>query len=349
MNRRRLLPISRFMLLGMLITLLTVGSARAVLIDGHIQDWERYEALPIPEEEATYSSALGEISEMKVTQDDDFIYVYLKFAAPRPFESPGRQSELVSGVWDDFSYLELDRNGDGRWDFRTRMMHGKRIGLNNLAILGRIPEQDAGRIVLSAEGHKDYRPLGPRAFFSKDGQAVEMRIPRLPLRLQRGVVYLRARARYRDDRSGASQWITRRYPSGEGWVAVELRPIRRKGEGSESDSLARLREPVIPRREFEEEVGPRYARYRTAYTYPWRMIEPSGEVSSRSAASLETAGRPEDGSPAKPPRSVIVVTPDGQVRQGAPGTSSTNPEEGQGVPGEVEAEGSSGTRNELSE
>lgn len=337
MSRQHNLLKPFLILLSAFILMQTTESVHAVLIDGHIQDWERYEPLPIPAEGATYSSRLGQIDEMKVTQDDDFVYVYLKFAVPRPFESQARQSDLIAGVWDDFSYLEIDRDADGRWDYRTRMMKGKRIGVNNLAVLRRIPGQDAGQIVLSAEGHKDYRPLGPRAFFSKDGQSVEMRIPRLPLGLQRGVVYLRAFAHYRDDRSGASQWIRRYYPSGEGWVAVELRPIERRGEGSKSDSLARLREPVIPRRDFEDEVGPRYARYRSAYTYPWREIRPSEEVSGRSAGDLDTAGRPTNGEPVSPPRSVIVVTPDGQVRQGTPGsTSSSNPEEGQGVPGEVE-------------
>lgn len=338
-------------LLTLAVFTLGVHHAHAVLIDGHMQDWERHSRLPIPSEGSTYSSALGEISAMKVAQDDDFVYVYLQFAVPRPFQRQARQVELVSGVWDEFSYLEVDRDGDGRWDYRTRMMTGKRIGVNNMAILERVSGQDAGQIVLSAEGRKDYRPLGPRAFFSKDGRSLEMRIPRLPLRLHQGVVYLRAMSHYRDDRSGTSQWIRRYYPADDGWVAVELKAIQRRGEGSKSDSLARLREPVIPRRDFEDEVGPRYARYRSDYTYPWREIGPSGEVSARSMGSIETAGKPEGGDKVSPPRSVIVVSPDGQFRQGTPGsTSSSNPEEGQGVPGEVVSdEGETGRQDELSD
>jgi hypothetical protein len=144
--------------------------------------------------------------------------------------------------------------------------------------------------------------------------------------------------------------VTRYYPSDNGWIALELRPIRRQGEGSQSDSLARLREPVIPRREFEDEVGPRYARYPTAYTYPWREIGPSKELSSRSAEGLESEAAGGSGKAGSPARSIIVVTPDGQVRTGAPGTSSDDPEEGQGVPLEVESNSDSdGQLNELDE
>ncbi len=324
--------------------------AHAILIDGHVNEWEGVKALPIPAESSTYSSTLGKIDEMKVSQDDDFIYVYLKFAEPRPFKPSSHQSELVSGVWDDFSYLEIDRDGDGQWDYLTRMVKGKRIGVNNLAILRRIPGTDAGQILLAAEGRKDYQALGPRAFFSEDAKAVELRIPRLPLRLQKGNVFVRAMTHYRDDRAGKSPWVTRYFPSNDGWIAMELRTIQRRGAGSQSNSPARLREPVIPRRDFEDEVGPRYARYPTAYTYPWREIGPSKEVSSRSPDALPPGtGTPSD-SASSPTRNLIVVTPDGQVRTGAPGTSSDDPEEGQGVPLEVESDlNADGSRDELHE
>ncbi len=322
--------------------------AQAVLIDGHVNDWEGIKALPIPAESSTYSSPLGKIDEMKVSQDDDFIYVYLKFAVPRPFKPSSRQGELVSEVWDDFSYVEIDRDGDGQWDYLTRMVRGKRIGVNNLAILSRVPGTDAGKTLLAAEGRKDYQALGPRAFFSEDSRAVELRIPRLPLRLQKGNVFVRAMTHYRDDRPGMSPWVTRYYPSNDGWIAMELKTIQRRGEGSKSNSPARLREPVIPRRAFEDEVGPRYARYPTAYTYPWREIGPSKEVSSRSPDALLPGTGTRTGSPPSPARTLIVVTPDGQVRTGAPGTSSDDPEEGQGVPIEVESDpNAEGSRDEL--
>lgn len=325
-------------------------SARAIMIDGHTRDWDSLQALPIPVGPANYRSALGQIDELKVAQDDDFIYVYLKFGEARPFASGSRQAKLEQGRWDDFSYVEIDRDGDGRWDFQTQMQRGKRIGVNNLAILGRIPGQQAGRIVLAAEGHKDYLPLGPRAFFSSDSQSVELRIPRVALRLQAGVAYIRARVHYRDDRSGSSQWETRYYPEGEGWVALELRPMAGRGEGSRSDSPSRLTEPVIPRSEFESEVGPRYARYPGPYTYPWRSIVPSADVSTRAADLQGTGETKAEGEVVAPPRSVIVVTPDGRVRQGSPGTSSPNPEEGQGVPGILESgEETDGRHTEIDE
>jgi hypothetical protein len=262
--------------------------ASAILIDGHVKDWERVQALPIPDAASTQTDDLGRIEAMKVTQDDDFIYVYLEFARPRPFLPGGGQQSFLPGVWDDLSYIEIDRDGDGVWDYRTRMVKGKRIGFNNMVILSRVGEQAEGRIVLDAEGRKDYRPLGPRGFFSEDNRSVELRIPRLPLRLQTGIVYLRARVRYRDDASGSANWTTRYHPEGEGWIALQLRPVQRSGEKNISDSPARRMEPVISREEFENEVGPRYARYPGAYMYPWRALIPSEQWRS---ARASPAGR----------------------------------------------------------
>lgn len=326
------------MILGAALLLGGAAQAPAVVIDGHPEDWEGKTDLPIPVDPSAAPGGLGTISSMKISQDDDFLYVFLSFAAPRPFARPDLQDRLIPGVWDDFSYVEIDRDGDGEWDYATRMVRGKRIGMNNLMILRRIEGQNAGRVVLEAEGRKDYRPLGPKAFFTPDGKSVELRIPRLPLRMQRGVVYVRARVRYRDDRTGSAQWVTRYHPGGNGWVGVELRPIVARGENNQSDSPARTLEPVISRSEFENEVGPRYAAFHGAYMYPWRTITPSTEVGSRPLEEMGTAMDAAVGRPAGPARSVIVVTPEGDVRSGEPASSSEDPEEGQGVPAEVSPE-----------
>jgi hypothetical protein len=337
----------------LLITLIGIGfpsGASAILIDGHAQDWESLRALPIPEETGGGTTDLGRIEAMKVSQDDDFIYVYLEFARPRPFVPSGRQQTFLPGVWDDLSYVEIDRDGDGVWDYRTRMVKGKRVGFNNMVILGRVGEQAEGRIVLDAEGRKDYRPLGPRGFFAVDNRSVELRIPRLPLRLQTGVVHLRARVKFRDDASGSKDWTTRYYPSNRGWIALQLRPALKSGERNLSDSPARKMEPVIAREEFENEVGPRYARYPGAYMYPWRAISPSEAVAHR-------AREPEvDGDTGRPggagaPRSVLIIGADGEIQMAPPAvTSSDDPEEGQGVPEEWEAiDSPDGSRYEVLE
>jgi hypothetical protein len=95
-----------FALIAITLGLLSAWSptrAAAILIDGHFKDWDGVQALPIPVDETARPDDLGRIEAMKVTQDDDFLYVYLEFARPRPFAPGGRQQAFVPGAWDDLS------------------------------------------------------------------------------------------------------------------------------------------------------------------------------------------------------------------------------------------------------
>lgn len=222
-------------------------SAQAIVIDGSANDWAAVPRLPLGGS-ADALTPFGEIKSLRLSQDNDFIFVLIEFEEARPFDPPDRQLHLKNGLWDDFSYLEIDSNGDGQWDYRTRMVPGKRIGRNNLTVLRSHENNPAGAVMLHPEGSKDYLPLGPRAFFVQGGQAVEQRIPRKPLGFDKGRIFVRAMVTYMDPSRGVNQWSTSYCPEGGQWIGLDLATLPpAEMLNYASDSVNRALEPFMVR------------------------------------------------------------------------------------------------------
>lgn len=290
--------------------LVCTSSARAIVIDGSENDWGVVSELPLAADTQPHDSPLGAIRSMKLTQDDDFVFVYIEFAEPRPFADSRRQKDLVANVWDNFTYLEIDVNGDGQPDYRTRMEPGKRFGMNNLCVLQLKNATDPGTILLYGEGNKDYFPLGPRAFFNSTARAVEQRIPRVPLAFKEGRIFLRGCVTYCDKVRGTGNWVTEFYPQGGSWIALDLRPIVRPVLGEPQELTPnRALEPVLRR----EQLGPiretDSKRLMSTYVYPRPTPAPFVPKKSRNADSSDDERLPATLKPA------VVVGPGGEVTQ----------------------------------
>lgn len=267
---------------------------------------------------------MGSIRSVKVTQDEEFLFAQIHFARARPFANAAEQDALVRGIWEDFTYLEMDVDGDAEWDYRTKMVAGKRKGQNNLAVLARAGKGSGGKIALHAEGHKDYIPRGPKAMFTGKAGRIEMRIPRLPLGLESGVVYLRMLVRYRDDAEQKGKWRTRYYPAGGDWFGLELTPIDIEDFSVERLGSASAKyEPVITRSDFEGTLSPGFMSRDTQHVYPFgRRVAANPRLGSSGPAGADLF-RPDVLS-ARPPKSVdpvFVLRPEGGVRSEAVGAA----------------------------
>lgn len=299
-----------------LLGLLFMPAAEApaeILIDGSIDDWSGVKVLPITDMSPSHDAPLGAIRFMKIDADDDFIYVLVGFEVARPVDSrTDRPSAEIVG-WDDYSYIELDVDGDGFWDYQTRMMPGKRIGRNNLAVVQRIGTGRNGKIVLQAEGHKDYFPLGPRGFFLLGSRAVEQRIPRLPLGLTEGTIFVRGCVHYRDVAQGSGNWVSEYFPGPDQWIGLELQKNSRGfGAGERSAKINRELEPVALRADFELMIDKETPRLRSDLIYP-RPRPILSSADSEAAASAR-------GKKKTRAHSVITVVPGASSRpQAAPG------------------------------
>jgi len=279
-----------------------------ILIDGLINDWGSVPAVPVPAAAGDPREGLGRILTLKVTTDDDFVFVLIGFGTPRPFTDPRRQDRLAEGFWDDFAYVEIDADGDGQWDYKTQMTKGKRIGVNNLAVLRSLPSGSAGLILLPPEGHKDYLPLGPRACFTADGRWVESRLPRQPLRLASGRIFLRGCVTFRDAVNGSGAWTTVYFPPAGRWIGLDLRPAPPEGYRlSGPMSLNRQLEPFVVRDEFERMMTPEALLRRSAWIFPRRR--PSGLPLAASGPMGEPTPRFPVPSPQDP---VLILDPTGR-------------------------------------
>lgn len=311
-----------------------------IIIDGNVGDWAQIEILPIQDAgRAEYS--VGSIRSVKVTQDEEFLFAQIHFSRARPFENPAEQGGLRPGVWDDFTYLEIDVDADGEWDYRTKMVAGKRAGQNNLAVLARAGKGSGGKIFLHPEGHKDYVPRGPKAMFTRKAGRLEMRVPRLTLGLESGVVYLRMLVRYRDDAEQKGKWQTRYFPTGGNWFGMQLTPIDIDNFiVAKLGSASAKYEPVITRTEFERTLSPAFMSRDTQHVYPFgRRIVANPRLGSSGPAGAELF-RPEvpDARPPKSVKPVFVLSPEGGVRTDAGGgTGLAADSDSEGSPLEVPA------------
>lgn len=286
-------------------------AASQIAIDGAFEDWSAVVDLPLTGDARPDDSELGAIDAIKVFADPDFIYLFIEFQAPRPFEGAGVHQMFQRGRWDDLSYWDLDVEGDGRWDFRTRMVRGKRPGFNNLMIVSRSGQAERG--ILYGEGNKNYAPLGPRAFFDPDARRVEQRIPRLALGLLEGRIYLRAHVIYRDDPGGSGKWANAYFPGERRWIALELEQIEMV-EDSGGD-LGRFvggsaLEPVMLRARFERLTRDDGFKPPSPYIYP-RPTPRAPQYVSPSGRGRDASDRKE--SQAEPIQPVIVIGPQGAV------------------------------------
>ena len=295
-----------FVLLLALLNGLQAHAEPQIGIDGNTSDWQGIASLPLDYESELFVGSLAGIEQAKVTQDSDFIFVFLRFGIARPGL---RQASAApkAARWDDYSYVELDREGDGLWDYRTLLVPGKRPGLNNMTVLSRLGAGAEGRMMLFPEGHKRYAPLGPRAYLTPDGRGLEMRIPRKPLGLNSGTVYLRFLVRYRD--AGAVQWNSNYLPAGDGWLGLRLDIGEPEGVGTSSH--ARQREPVAPRSELEEIVTSRYSRGTEEFVVP--VVTPKS-IFERAASKEELPARGDK----RKVRPVLIIDASGAVLEDVP-------------------------------
>ncbi len=297
-----------------LLGLVLMPSTRAsgeILIDGSIDDWSGVKVLPVTDMTPDHDAPLGAIRFMKIDADDDFIYLLVGFEVARPVDSrTDRPSAEIVG-WDDYSYIELDVDGDGAWDYQTRMIPGKRIGRNNLAVVQRIGTGRGGKIVLQAEGNKDYFPLGPRGFFLLGSRAVEQRIPRLPLGLTDGTIFVRGCVHYRDVAQGSGEWVSEYFPGPDQWIGLELKPNSRGfGAGEASAKTNRELEPVELRADFELMIDKETPRLRSDLIYPRPR-----PISSSADSAAEASGKKKSRA-----RSVITVSPGASPSSRPPAT-----------------------------
>lgn len=293
-------------------------SSAEIFIDGSIDDWSGVKVIPVTDMWPDHDAPLGAIRFMKIDADDDFIYVLVGFEVARPFDSRTDRPSAQTVGWDEYSYIELDVDGDGVWDYQTRMMPGKRIGRNNLAVLARIGTGRSGKIVLQAEGHKDYFPLGPRGFFLLGSRAVEQRIPRLPLGLADGTIFIRGCVHYRDVAQGSGRWVSEYFPGPDQWIGLELSANTRGfGAGEASAKTNRELEPVALRADFELMIDKETPRLRSELIYPRPKLILSWADSEEAAA--------ESGKKKTRARSVITVVPAASSKpQAAPGGALDN-------------------------
>src|SRR5689334_5390547 len=100
---------------------LGIAAHAQIMVNGSLGDWEGIPALPVEPRDVGHDSVYGMVREVRAAADAYCLYVLLEFQAARPFANPQEPRQLAPGYFDDFSYLEIDANGDGKWDYRTQM------------------------------------------------------------------------------------------------------------------------------------------------------------------------------------------------------------------------------------
>ena len=329
-------------LLGLALWLGPVLGFGQIVIDSSMDDWGNVPELYTTPGGLAMDSPLGEVESFRAAYDRDYFFLQIVFAEARPFLDASRPEKLKDGVWDDFQYVEIDTNLDGKWDFQTQLTTGLRGGLNNLALLNSNPNGTPKQRVLYPEGHKNYMPLGPRASFGMRGRAVEMRLPREPLKLMKhNDLALRVRLRYRDNHAGSGQWVTEYLPR-EAWIIFHIGELAEKGAeiGSAAVPTAPRDEAARPLSETEQVRQERPVKQ--AYALPSlaeeaketagpKLLEPGERESRHTAKDLPGSSAPPiprepEGGPAEGATEETTKgrLPDGWEDGGTPGGAESD-------------------------
>jgi hypothetical protein len=192
------------------------------------------------------------------------------------------------------------------------MVPGKRIGRNNLCVL-RGDLSKGGPMALEAEGHKDYLPLGPRGFFIRGGEAVEQRIPRKPLGLEKGRIFIRAIVTYRDQQRGTGNWSNATFPAGGQWIGLDLALPPPPDLAADISTVNRAIEPVMVRDALGAVRSSPSSRLMSHYIYP--VATPAPFVPQ----VVKRAEEEQKPTPARAVQPAIVVGPSGEVIDPATG------------------------------
>ncbi len=225
-----------------LLAALTALAAAPVTIDGDMAEWAGAAGWTVPEAARRQAnSPRGAVERVAVRHDDQFLYCLVVFTQPRPFRD-ATQDGFADGFWSNTRYLQLDTDLDGRVDYYTNQIKGRRPGLNNTYVVHYVPagDQPKAATYLWYEGSPTARQAPPLGQFAPDGRSLELRVPYSRGTTEDGAtvpvpgdrVGVQVLMSYRDQTGTAAKWVGERYPAEHAWLLYSL-----------TDGTLTLREP----------------------------------------------------------------------------------------------------------